>query len=249
MSAAKPPKSFDVWFVTANTVYKAVPYNVVADWTGQGRLGAADRLRPAGTEGAWKPVSEWPLIADYLPRPVVTAVPDPVAVGEPISLPDAPEEAGLIRSKREAEDDNEVDMIPLIDISMVLLVFFIMMSAAGALSPVDVPEMTFAGELKTDAEAITISIEKKPNGEDVFYTVREGAQPAKKGLDNLSDAEALRELDNILTTRVRPPEVRLACEKDLPSKLVHELSRELGTRQRAGKINSFAAIVNEAPKK
>ena len=51
MSPAKPPKSFDVWFVAANTVYKAVPYNVVADWTGQGRLSSSDRLRPAGTEG------------------------------------------------------------------------------------------------------------------------------------------------------------------------------------------------------
>ena len=35
---AKPPKAFDVWFVTANTVYKGVPYNVVADWAQQGRL-------------------------------------------------------------------------------------------------------------------------------------------------------------------------------------------------------------------
>src|SRR5690349_15670150 len=66
---AKPPKAFDVWFVTANTVYKAVPYNVVADWTQQGRLARTDRVRPSGTEGAWVPVAEHELLADYLPRP------------------------------------------------------------------------------------------------------------------------------------------------------------------------------------
>ena len=249
MSPAKPPKSFDVWFVAANTVYKAVPYNVVADWTGQGRLSSSDKLRPAGTESEWKPVSEWELFADYLPAPVL--IPAPTAPGGvPLALPDAPEEETLIHTRNEAEEDDEVDMIPLIDISMVLLVFFIMVSAAGALSPVDVPEMRYGGELHTDPEAITISIEKKPNGEDVFYTVREGSQPAKKGLDNLSnDVDTLKALDGILAGRVRPPEVRLACEKDLPSKRVHELAAELAKMQKSGKINSFAAIVNEAPKK
>ena len=66
---AKPPKSFDVWFVAVNTVYKAVPYQVVADWTQQGRLSAGDKLRAAGVEEAWKPVNEWECFADYLPRP------------------------------------------------------------------------------------------------------------------------------------------------------------------------------------
>src|SRR5262245_28299314 len=66
---AKPPKAFDVWFVTANTVYKAVPYNVVADWTQQGRLAGGDRVRPTGTTEAWVAVREHELLADYLPRP------------------------------------------------------------------------------------------------------------------------------------------------------------------------------------
>jgi biopolymer transport protein ExbD len=254
MSPSKPPKSFDVWFVAANTVYKEVPYNVVADWTSQGRLGAGDKLRAAGTETAWKPVSDWQLVADYLPKPVVVPVavptesPSSALAGTPLSFPEAPEEDALITSRKAAEEDDDVDMIPLIDISMVLLVFFIMVSAAGALSPVDVPEMRYGGELRTDPEAITISIEKKPDGESVFYTLREGTAAAKKGLGDLSDSDAIKELDNVLAGRTRPPEVRIACEKDLPSRLVHELAAELAKRQKAGKINSFAAIVNEAPK-
>ncbi|MFO0803550.1 MAG: biopolymer transporter ExbD [Gemmataceae bacterium] len=255
MSTAKPPKAFDVWFVAANTVYKAVPYNVVADWTGQGRLGPTDKLRPAGTEAEWKTIAQWPLFADYLPRPSAAKVAEPAASPTPnlagipvLSLPEAPEEEALITSRKEAEEDDDVDMIPLIDISMVLLVFFIMVSAAGALSPVDVPEMRYGGELRTDPEAITISIERA-NAEDVVYSVREGTQPAKKGNDRLQFyKDSLEALDRILTERVRPPEVRVACEKDLPSDRVHELAKELAKRQKDGKINSFVAIVNEAPK-
>jgi biopolymer transport protein ExbD len=174
--AAKPARAFDVWFVTANTVYKAVPYNVVADWTQQGRLAPTDMVRPAGTEEAWTRVADHDLLADFVPRattakrvaavsPVAAAAatevatagaPPAVAEGEQVELPE-PEEPP---SKSRFEDDDEVDMIPLIDISMVLLVFFILVQAAGALAPVDVPEMKFAGQLTADPDAITITIDK-----------------------------------------------------------------------------------------
>lgn len=254
---AKPPKTFDVWFVAANTVYRAVPYHVVADWTQQGRLGPADKLRPAGLEVPWKPVNQWESFADYLPRPapgVVVAESSPgvvaaaAPIGGPIALPDAPEEETLFSTRRPVEEDDDVDMIPLIDISMVLLVFFIMVSAAGALSPVNVPEMQYGGELQTDPEAITIAIEKA-NADDVVYSVRIGQNPAAPEHAQLPNPEAaLRALDQILGERIRPPDVRIACEKDLPSERVHELTRELSKRQKARKINSFVGTVNEAPK-
>ena len=245
---AKPPKSFDVWFVTVNTVYRAVPYQVVADWTQQGRLSAGDRLRAAGVEEAWKPVNEWQFFADYLPRPSFAPIPGELAGGAPIEIPDAPEEDALIGGKKTIDEDDEVDMIPLIDISMVLLVFFIMVSAAGALSPVDVPDMRYGGELVSDPEAITIAIEKA-NDEEVHYSVRSGNQPAKPADAKLPNPEAaLRSLDAMLSERTRPPEVRVACEKSLPSERVVELAKQLKERLKARKINSFVATVNEAPK-
>jgi biopolymer transport protein ExbD len=244
---AKPPKSFDVWFVAANTVYRAVPYQVVADWTQQGRLSVGDRLRTAGVEEPWKPVSEWNLFVDYMPQPAVPAA--PAVPGTPIEIADAPDEETLITGRKAGEADDDVDMIPLIDISMVLLVFFIMVSAAGALSPVDVPDMRFAGDLATDPQAITISIEKA-NAEDVHYAVRSGPNPAKPDNANLPTPEAaLKALDEMLAERTTPPEVRVACEKELPSERVIELAKELKKRLEARKINSFVATVNEAPKK
>src|SRR5687767_4472880 len=82
LAVAKPPKAFDVWFVVANTVYKGVPYNVVADWAQQGRLAATDMVRPAGTNMAWATVAEHEFLSDYLPRAsAATAVPAADAAG------------------------------------------------------------------------------------------------------------------------------------------------------------------------
>jgi biopolymer transport protein ExbD len=256
----RPPKAFDVWFVAANTVYKGVPYNVVADWAQQGRLAPTDKVRPAGTNLAWAAAAGHEYLADYLPRPVeAVAVPaepagadaaafevvaDEPPAGEHAELPDPePPPPAVTR-----DDDDDVDMIPLIDISMVLLVFFIMMRAAAALAPVDVPEMRYAGQLSNDPEAVTITIEKKTQ-EDVVYAVRVGQQPPKPEHDDLSTPEdAIRALKDLLATAQRPPEVRIACRKELPRERVYELRRELEPLQKQNMINSFAATVIEAPK-
>jgi len=256
--AAKPTRAFDVWFVTANTVYKAVPYNVVADWTQQGRLAPTDMVRPAGTEEAWARVSEHDLLADFVPRAntakrVVAAAPVAVAAapgsapaateGEAVELPE-PEEPP---SKSRFEDDDEVDMIPLIDISMVLLVFFILVQATGAIAPVDVPEMKYAGQLTADPEAITITIEKL-NADEVYYSVRVGPTAPKPSADLLKTPEqAIDALLKELSGTTRPPEVRIACRKELPRERVYELRRMLEDKRKAGMISSFLATVVEAP--
>lgn len=261
--SVKPPRSFDVWFVTANTVYKAVPYNVVADWTQQGRLAGPDMVRPSGTTEPWVRVADHELLIDFLPRPAAKvapaaagafgagkpadAVPTAEVLGEtePVELPD-PEPR---KAPRRFEDDDEVDMIPLIDISMVLLVFFIMIQAAGALAPVDVPEMKYAGELKADPDAITITVEKL-NTEDVYYSVRIGPAPPKPEHDQLRTPEAaIDAVRDALRGVTRAPEVRIACRRDLPRERVYELRRELEPLRKQGTINSTLATVVEAPEK
>ncbi len=252
--AGKPPKAFDVWFVTANTVYKAVPYNVVADWTQQGRLARTDKVRPAGSTEAWVAVGDHDLLIDYLTRPsTATAVPavlptsdnEPPTATEPVELPD-PEPSRRISRP---EDDEEVDMIPLIDISMVLLVFFIIIQAAGALAPVDVPEMKYGGQLSNDPEAITITIEKL-NTEEVYYSVRVGNVSPKPSHDMLPTPEAaIKALKESLVGTTRPPEVRIACRKDLPRERVYELRHALEEERKKKLINSFVATVVEAPDK
>lgn len=246
---AKPPKAFDVWFVAADTVYKAVPYNVVADWTQQGRLARTDKVRPTGTAEAWVAVGEYDLLSDYLARPSAATV----APSQPEAEAPAQEESAELpdpepeRRIRRPEDDDEIDMIPLIDISMVLLVFFIMIQAAGALAPVDVPEMRYAGKLTNDPDAVTITIDKL-NTEDVYYSVRVGTTPPPPGRDRLPTPEAaLKALNEALAGTTRPPEVRIACHKDLPRERVYELRRKLEELRKKGVVNSIVATVVEAP--
>src|SRR4051794_8079531 len=84
-AVASAPKALDVWFVAANTVYRQVPYQVVADWVREGRLGTADQLRPAGAaDRDWRTVGGWDLFADYLPRPAVATS----AEGGDVELPE-----------------------------------------------------------------------------------------------------------------------------------------------------------------
>ncbi|MBA4062608.1 MAG: hypothetical protein C0501_02655 [Isosphaera sp.] len=257
---AKPPKAFDVWFVAAETKYRGVPYGVVADWVREGRLAAADKVCPAGTE-AWAKVAGHDLLSDYLPRPTAAKAAPAAAVAAPAAfevVDDAGPPAGAAvelpepepppRRVRE-EDDDDVDMIPLIDISMVLLVFFIMMRAAGALAPIDVPEMKYAGELTADPDAITIDIDKADEF-TVAYAVRRGSGAPRPEHSKLPTPEAaIKALDELLADAQRPPEVRIACRKDLPNDRVVEIQTELEPRRKKNYINSYVATVTEAEKK
>ena len=259
---SKPAKSFDVWFVTANTVYRSVPYSVVTGWTQEGRLAATDMVRPAGANVPWTAVSAHELLADYMPRQVPSvavpanvpaqAIPAPgaapgAAPGEaPAEHVELPEPEELTYRKPHSTEDDDVDMIPLIDVSMVLLVFFIIMRAAGATAPVDVPELRYAGQLSNDPDAITINIDKK--GDDVYYSVRQGAASPRPEHDNLATPEdAIKALDGLLAEASSPPKVRVACHKALPRGRVYELRKDLDVRQKKNQINSFEATVIEAP--
>ena len=79
--------------------------------------------------------------------------------------------------------------------------------------------------------------------------MRTGKTAAKPEHSRLPNPEAaLAALDELLLCRTRPPEVRIACEKDLPSERVMELSKEIKKRIDKGQINSSVATVNDAPK-
>src|SRR5947209_6497991 len=98
---------FDVWIVAANTVYKAVPYNVVTDWVTQGRLLADDRPKLSGTE-QWVRLGDTAAFATFLPRAEQAPVADHSEFVESVEA-----EAFEHSHAGEGEDD-DVDMIPLI---------------------------------------------------------------------------------------------------------------------------------------
>ena len=137
--------AYDVWLVASDQIYKGVPYQVLAGWIDTGRAAPTDRVRVAGSNDAWLLVKSHPVLSDFVRKaaaPMAVAATMAGVAGTASGAPvhheelEAPE---LEFAKHAEEEDTEVDMIPLIDISLVLLIFFMMTSVVSALSPVDVP--------------------------------------------------------------------------------------------------------------
>lgn len=148
---AETARAFNVWIVQSNMVYRAVPYSVVCDWIQEGRLTGKDCVRTAD-EKNWKYISDHELFRAYLDMPAAT----PGAEDDADALADI--EMDFVVKKAEEEGDEDPDMIPLIDISMVLLVFF-MMTAQDLMtqSPVDSPKAGFTN-ITDNKSAVMVNI-------------------------------------------------------------------------------------------
>jgi biopolymer transport protein ExbD len=130
---AEKVRTLDVLLVETRQAYRGVPYLVVTDWIQQGRLLGEDQVRATGGK-AWYRIDAVPALAAFLPRSEPTRVEDRAEALEPV-------EVDFSWRRPPGEDEGDVDMIPLIDISLVLLIFFMMSAAvsAGVFSPIDTP--------------------------------------------------------------------------------------------------------------
>jgi len=160
MATATKQRLLDVWILESNTVYRQVPFTVVTDWVQQGRLLAEDRVRPIGKE-TWYLIGKVAALSAYLPRAEPLRVEDQAEALAPVEL-----EVQLPKTV-EAEDD-EVDMIPLIDVSLVLLIFFVMTAAVqtGMISPINTPRVKFmSNAMDKDTLWVELNIHKDRNGQ------------------------------------------------------------------------------------
>lgn len=123
----------DVWIQEMNTVYREVPFVVVTDWLQQGRLLREDCVRLAGSK-KWHTIAAVPALSPYVPRAEPQRAEDRAEALEAVEL-------GLDWRRPGEEEDEDVDMIPLIDISLVLLIFFMMTAAVspGVMSMIATP--------------------------------------------------------------------------------------------------------------
>jgi biopolymer transport protein ExbD len=131
--ADEKKRLLDVWILEADTVYREVPFVVVSDWLQQGRLLSDDSVRLAGSK-KWHAIRDVPALRPYVPIAAPQHVDDRAEALEPVEL-------GLDWRRPGEEDDEDIDMIPLIDISLVLLIFFMMTATVGgdALSSIVTP--------------------------------------------------------------------------------------------------------------
>jgi biopolymer transport protein ExbD len=234
---AKNRIGYDLWLTASNRVYQDVPYDVLTDWLQQGRVVSDDRIRPE-TGGEWLPVAALPAFAAFLPHAVEHAAEDATTALEPVAL-DVP-----IRRRRSDEDD-DVDMIPLIDISLVLLIFF-MMTATLAVSGADIetPRTYHGVELSNDRDMIWVGVNRNAAGGPV-YSIGQGNRPAEPGDNDLTLPQLLERLDAKIRAAEHGCVVRVAGHKKLPYGAVLQLTAELEKRKRPGGIIEIKAEVNE----
>jgi biopolymer transport protein ExbD len=228
---AEKRRFFDVWIVETNQVYKEVPYTVVADWVQQGRLLEDDKLKPSGT-AEWFRLGGMPAFAPYLPKAEPYRAEDQAEALEPM-------EGGFRWKPTHDEEDEEVDMIPLIDVSLVLLVFFIMTTTGAFLINITTPSVISAN-YSSNPDTIWIGIDWVE--ENPVYSIGFGtnAKAADEDRDLQSQEQLLKRLDyhlGALEPEKLPAEVEIKGHEKLPSGFVMRMRVELAKRpDKVGKV-------------
>jgi biopolymer transport protein ExbD len=214
---AKTPATFDVWIIETNTVYKQVPYTVVTDWAQQGRILPEDQIRPVGTQ-QWMPMSELSAFAPYMPHVQPMRADDQAEALEPVHMEFSWRERG-------GEEDDDVDMIPLIDISLVLLIFFMMTATVGAIGGVfNTPKAEFL-LMTINPEMYWVGIHSARPGPDgqpryTFSVGRGETEPPVEFADQETPAAVLQALREKLAGEQKSVEIRIRADSDLPCELV-----------------------------
>ena len=225
---AASQRSLDVWIVDLNKVYTGVPFTVVTDWLQQGRLLAADRVRLAGKQ-KWHPIEGVPALTPYLPKAQPLEIEDRAEAMEPIDL-------GLQSPKVREEEDDDVDMIPLIDVSLVLLIFFMMTTAisSGVFSPIPTPQAKHQlASISADTFWLGIEVDKD---KVTRYSLGKDSEKKQYLVAPTEDGkEVFAELERILESEQGKVEIRLRADKSLPIETIKD--RTLDIQELEARLN------------
>jgi biopolymer transport protein ExbD len=230
-----PNRFFDVWIIETNAAYRNVPYTVVTDWVQQGRLLSEDKVRPAGAK-EWSRVADLAAISAYVPQREPHRAEDTAEAMEPVQVE-------VAWKKRAEDEDDDVDMIPLIDVSLVLLVFFIMTTAgfAGAVSFIKTPPAEHR-LLAIDKNMIWVGIDRGPNGQ-LVYSLGQGER--QETMKEFRDKrQLLQEMDDMLRGH-RGVDARIKADLHLPYEIVRDLHDDLEQFKGDKRLKSILAEVSE----
>jgi biopolymer transport protein ExbD len=165
---------YDIWVRAIDRVYPQIPFTLLSNWIQEGRVLPDDKVRPAGTSD-WTELRQEPLLAAYLPKPAAIRADDQAEALEPVELGFGPKIGGT-------EEEEDPDMIPLIDISLVLLVFFMM--TAGEMISASIVETPPAENARViEPGKMTVSIALADGNARYFF--------GDEAADALSEEEVL----------------------------------------------------------
>lgn len=231
---AEKRRFLDVWILDSNTVYREVPFTVVTDWLQQGRLLAEDKARPSGTN-QWLALGETPAFAAYIPKAEPYRVEDQAEALEPVQV-------DFAWKRPHGAEDDDVDMIPLIDVSLVLLVFFMMTAAVGGAAALFNTPAAESKLLHGDPELIWVGV-RDDGGQPVYSRGKgEGPEEAKFGGDR---GALLKDIQELLNGQSQPVDINIKAEKSLPYGTVRDLTVDIEQFRRQGKVRRVFGGVSE----
>jgi biopolymer transport protein ExbD len=231
----------DLWVLELNKVYTEVPFATVADWVQQGRLLEDDMIKPSGT-AQWYRLGDSADFAPYLPQPEPLRPDDQAEALAPVGL-------DFHWKKPHEEEDEDVDMIPLIDVSLVLLIFFMMTAAtvAAASNFVTTPEAIHGGDANKP-QALRVDISQDADGDPVYAVGRGNAAPAADDSDITDFQVLLGRLKAQLADAGGPVELVINAHKDLKAKYARDLLLALRAEPFRSKITvNFYGVSEREP--
>lgn len=233
---AEKRKFLDVWILESNTIYREVPITVVMDWTQQGRLLEDDKLRPSGTD-KWQRLGDIRALAAFLPKIEPLRTEDQAEALEPVAV-------DFTWKRPSGEEDDDPDMIPLIDISLVLLIFFMMTATVVVASTrINVPTVENGYGLAAQGQ-IWIGIDRQPDGKPL-YSIGEGEKGAAPEDQNLTEGQVMEKFAGRMKGLQNSVEVRIPADRLLPYEVVKRMTVALEPYRQKGLIKAIRAEVNE----
>jgi len=231
---AQKRRFLDLWIIETNTVYKEVPYTVAVDWVQQGRLLEGDKYKPSGTK-EWFTLGGSAEFQPYFPRRDESRPDDEAEALEPVDL-------GFNYKRPDPDADEDVDMIPLIDVTLVLLVFFMLTASVATMaSTVNTPETEHA-QMVDQPEGLRIDITRDEEDGSPIYALGVGGKAPEEGERDLRDLTSvfnrlevrLKELES---ERKTPVELRINADKKLESGYSRDVLMGLRADRFRGKIS------------
>jgi biopolymer transport protein ExbD len=207
-----------------------VPFTVVADWIQQGRLLEDDMVKASGTK-EWFRIGGSAEFSPYLPRSLPQRVDDKAEALEPV-------EVGFSWKRPKEDDDEEVDMIPLIDVTLVLLIFFMLSAVPAASAMIDLPSVPIGGSIETDYKVagIAIDIIGKGAAKEMRFTLSSDNAPLTDEKGNViqfqSAVEAMERLKVLLSTNKEPVNVTINAHKDVRASVLLQVTKALEQEKR-----------------
>jgi biopolymer transport protein ExbD len=232
-------KTMHLKIVAKDQLLGPLPLETVIQMAAEGRLSADDLVRPGGYRG-WLRVTEVAELAAHLQMPPpeerlsrtdCQSVPqEPAASAEPVATAgDEPVEARApIRlARRRVEDDAAMEMAPMIDVTFLLLIFFMLTNSLANPAAMDVPAAVHGRGVTLEGQQLILV--------DQDGRTYLGSTPSPEAAADSLDALVKEVAENARKSR-QPLEVIVSAHRNVKHRHVRELVEGLAKTGELGPI-------------